>query len=219
MSEEHLSSGDEEMHDVDEISSSNIDENTDIQRDEQLSNHGSHNDDGDDQDVQEEDESMPEENLIGLVNDDDDQDHGSYHDGDEGDEAMPDQDEENVADAGEDQYQDLLEKLTRDWLLAESDHHVSKVATNLFWKIGLKYFHRLMVAKENENVRRKVPQFVQIRRKQKTSHIPRVSMDIAYQDKATGEVHIVEDTEVTPVNRFPPSTHTKVYEVATVQVC
>lgn len=42
-------------------------------------------------------------------------------------------------------------------------------------------------------------------------------MEIAYKEKATGEVNIVEDSTHTPVSKFPPNLYTKLYEQATVE--
>ena len=110
----------------------------------------------------------------------------------------------------------LVEKLFQDWLLVESSHKISKAASNKLWKIAMEQLEKIFKLKEQLGIRRKIPQFSQIRRRLKKKNLPRISMKIAYKEKSTGNVTIVEDTAITPTSKFPPHLYTKLYEEASV---
>lgn len=110
-------------------------------------------------------------------------------------------------------YETIFEDLKSKWLLIEIDHSVSKCASENFWKTGLQYFHRLHTAYG----RKRTSQFNSIRRQMYKDKIPDIDIEIAYKEKASGEVVMVNDT-VTPVKRFPQSRYEKLYEIGTVQV-
>lgn len=46
--------------------------------------------------------------------------------------------------------------------------------------------------------------------------VPRISLEIAYQDKETGRITTVKDSITTPLSKFPANKFTKLYEKATV---
>lgn len=115
-------------------------------------------------------------------------------------------------------YKDILARLSEDWLVAEVDHRVSHSATNAFWQLAISYFPRLCEKKKEQNVKRKIPMFSQIRQTLKKKNVPPISMEVAYQEKKTGKISIVKDTNITPVSMYPPSKYCKVYEQATVKV-
>ena len=74
-----------------------------------------------------------------------------------------------------------------------------------------------MEAKKAEQVKKKVPQFSQIRLGLHKDHTPEVTMELGYLKKETGEITLVEDTK-TPKSQFPPHLYEKLFEVATVKV-
>ena len=115
-------------------------------------------------------------------------------------------------------YNELLESFSREWLLIEIQHQVSKVASNEFWKSANKHLYKLLAAKEAQNVTRKVPQFVQLRRKFNNVHVPEIKMEFGYRNKETGEITVVKNRLTTPINEFPPSTYKMVYEIAKIEV-
>ena len=115
-------------------------------------------------------------------------------------------------------YRNILKDLSEDWISAEIDHRVSKVASNVFWSLAKDYFYRLYSVKFQQGITRKVPNFEHIRRQLYKKKVPKVKMAVCYQSKATGELTVLEDIESTPVSKFPPSTHKRLYEVAAVDV-
>lgn len=115
-------------------------------------------------------------------------------------------------------YREILSKLSKQWLLTEISHRVSKEGSNKMWELANKYFATVYDIKKEQGIKKKIPQFQQIRNKLYDSIVPKVKMEIAYERKETGEVSIVEDVERTPVSQFPPSTHRRLYEIASVDV-
>lgn len=98
-------------------------------------------------------------------------------------------------------------------MLAEVDHCVSKTASEVFWKIGLQYFHRLHTALG----RKKTSQFNSIRRQLFKDKLPNIDIETGYKEKSSGEVVVVNES-ITPVKQFPQSRYEKLYEIGTVQV-
>lgn len=68
-----------------------------------------------------------------------------------------------------------------------------------------------------QQVRRKIPQFQQIRRTLEKKYTPDVQLEVAYQKRDTNEVTVV-NTTINPRKRFPGNEYEKLYEVATVKV-
>ena len=97
----------------------------------------------------------------------------------------------------------------------ETNHKVSKVASEAFWRISNEYFHKLYVAKGDNP--KKVCQFQNLRNKLYQS-TPRVNMDIGYKSKVTGETTVLHDVDVIPASRFPPDSYKRLYEIASVKV-
>ena len=136
-------------------------------------------------------------------------------------EAESDDGSENgfpLKDIAVDDYNTILEELTRQWLLIEIDQNVSKACSDSFWNLAQKWFPRLQACKEKQRIKRKTPQFTHIRRKMYHEKTPKVHLDIAYKNKETGEVEVIEDVEKIPVNKYPPNKFTKLYESASVHV-
>lgn len=77
---------------------------------------------------------------------------------------------------------------------------------------------RLMEARAREGISRKIPQFRSIRETLYDNNVPHISLEFAYEVKATGDIIILNDLESTPTSRFPPSKYTKLYESAKVKV-
>ena len=128
------------------------------------------------------------------------------------------EEEEEEAEEEEEKFEFIHKQLVDDWSLAEINHHVSKAGANELWKVADKYFHRMYKAKEREQIKRKVPQFLHTRRKLNDEHVPTVTMSVAYKHKRTGEISIVETKESMPTSQYPPNVYTKLYEVASVEV-
>lgn len=74
-----------------------------------------------------------------------------------------------------------------------------------------------MEVKQQQNVKRKIPMFQQIRRTFHAKNTPKVNLQLAYRNKENEEITIVRD-EVTPKSRFPSQQYEQMYEIATVEV-
>lgn len=114
-------------------------------------------------------------------------------------------------------YSTIFSNLTKDWVLAEIDHKVSKRASECFWKVANKYFHCLYLAKEREARRKKVPQFKAARNTMYQNKVPKVIVEVAYKNNQTGEL-TVERGSTTPTSKYPGNVYSKMYEMASVQV-
>ena len=117
-----------------------------------------------------------------------------------------------------DDYFTLLKYLSKEWVTVELDHRVSKVASEAFWDLGKRWFHRLFNTKKIQRISRKTPSFTHLRKQLYKDYVPPIRMDIAYMDKETGELTIVEDTPTTPKKQFPSNRFKKMWEIAHVKV-
>ena len=116
-----------------------------------------------------------------------------------------------------DDYNTILNFLIKQWMDIELKHDVSKVASEAFWSLSKTWFHRMFQAKENQNVRRKTPNFVHIRRQLHKQHVPPIHMEFAFQHKETGQITFAQDA-ITPRARFPHHEFFKLWEIAHVEV-
>lgn len=115
-------------------------------------------------------------------------------------------------------YKQILKKLANDWLLVEIDHRVSKTATELFWKLADSSFYKLYETMKAQKVKRKVPQFQQLRKNINQTYVPPIKMNVGYKDKTTNETIVIENVEEIPVSKYPPDKYQMLYEEATVDV-
>lgn len=97
--------------------------------------------------------------------------------------------------------------------MAELHHKLSKSASNELWNIWNKWFPRL-----NGHNLKKIPQFRTLRSRIYDDNVPKITLEVAYESKTTGEIIILTDLDATPVSKFPADEYTKLYESATVQV-
>ena len=176
-----------------------------------------HNEPGHVQEQNQEEEDEEEEEQ-------DEEDEEEEEEEDEEQEEQEEQEQEQEQGEGEEDGPDhetfdfVLQALIKKWIITESDHHVSKTASNEFWKVADEFFFRLYKAKEREKNRKKVSQFLHTRRKLYSKHVPKITMTVAYEHKETKEVTIVKSLESTPTSRFPPNLYNKLYEAASVKV-
>ena len=139
-----------------------------------------------------------------------DDDPDNYHDDD-------DEDIEPLnATENEKHYFEYLHELSKDWLMVEIDHHVSKKATDAFWALACKKMHQLFESKRRNEVRRKTPKFPQLR-KSLNDKVPEINMEIGFIDR-NGDLTVKENLRSTPLKQYPPSQFKKAYEIATVKV-
>ena len=114
-------------------------------------------------------------------------------------------------------YFDLLTQLSKQWLLIELHHQVSKSASNSFWQLALSHMNKLFNMKQHQGVRRKIPQYCHLRRNLNKNHSPPIDLEFGFVDKSSNTLEIVRDVEHAPSKMFPPSKFRKVYEIATVK--
>ena len=126
------------------------------------------------------------------------------------DDALPDGISDDENHIQQEENNDILENLKSQWLLSEIQHCVSKSASEAFWTLAKQHFPKLDDSK-------KTPQFKSIRRKMYDDLLPSVDMEIAYRNKTTGEINIVQE-EITPRKRFPANEYDKLYEIGTLKV-
>lgn len=114
-------------------------------------------------------------------------------------------------------FQSRFDKFAEEWMATEINHHVSQTASEAFWKIANANFGPIYDKKREENIKRKIPQFCQLRRRLNDQKLPPIHVETAFKNKETGAVSIVNNNGNTGQN-FPRHTHTKLYEQATVNV-
>ena len=132
-----------------------------------------------------------------------------------------DDDEDGVPDEGPPDdgpsYQESLNDLSKKWLELEMKHRTSKRASDDFWRLAKEAFPKMYRAKLDGNVHKPIPQFHCKRAKLFKNNVTPIKLEIAYLNKNTNNVEIVEGAK-TPMSRFNPRQYEKLYEVATVQV-
>ena len=114
-------------------------------------------------------------------------------------------------------YFSLLKDLANDWLGIELNHHVSKSATDAFWSLALEKKFPLFETKQRQQVRRKTPQFQQMRNIL-SEKIPPIKMTMGFIHKETGELVVEENLHSTPLKMYGPAEYRKAYEIASVKV-
>ena len=128
------------------------------------------------------------------------QNYASESDSDNDSDKDTDSDSEDVAmDATG--YFDLLDQLVKDWMSIQLTHNVSLTATYEFWKLALKTFPKLMEVKKAENVERKTPQFIHLKRQLYKDVCPKIYLDLVYLDTTTNESVHVDSTHI-PVREY-----------------
>ena len=116
-----------------------------------------------------------------------------------------------------DAYAEVLDDLTKKWILLEGKHRTSKSASDDFWLLAKEAFPKLHRAKISGRVSKNIPKFTSLRRKMYKSKVPKITLKIGYQNRETKEITVIEG-EKTPSSRFNPQEYEKLYEVATVEV-
>ena len=114
-------------------------------------------------------------------------------------------------------YTDLKNKLIEDWLVVEIDHRVSKAASNAFWSLADSTFHKLYALKEQQNIKRNVPQFEHLRKILYKNNTPTIYMEVAYKNNETGEIITLQNIEKIPAKQYTKDKFTKLYEQASVK--
>ena len=112
-----------------------------------------------------------------------------------------------------DNEEDYLETLSKQWMLAQMKHQASAEAANSFWDLAFKSIPNVL-----EQRNKKVPRFVQQRRKLMENNCPDVQMEYCFRNKQNGEIIHYKGTTA-PIKRFGDTQKfDKLYEMAYVKV-
>ena len=112
----------------------------------------------------------------------------------------------------------ILKSLTKDWILEENSHQMSKSASNALFELAKKYFFKLYEAHQQDGVSCRIPKFEHLRDQMYKLKVPPISLEVAYKNKESGVITTVKEVDSTPVGQFPRSQYTKQYEIASVKV-
>ena len=108
---------------------------------------------------------------------------------------------------------DALDELSRKWFLGQARHNVSAAAANSFWNLAFEYVPLVL-----QNRDKKIPKFVQQRKKLNSNHCPTINMEYYYKDKSNGNIVKYSGT-VAPVKAYERNPNfEKLFETAFVQV-
>ena len=112
----------------------------------------------------------------------------------------------------------MLDSFSEKWVQTQLTHRVSLSAASAFWSLSFKYVLDILQLKENEGVKKNVPQFVHKKRILYKNICPDVKMSFAFLNKADGTIHHVHEdhTPLTQFQRDPQ--YQKLYEEAHIEV-
>lgn len=115
-------------------------------------------------------------------------------------------------------FEDMFAALSKQWLNVHLTHHVSLAATSSFWRLSLKYFHKMLEMKKDEGIERKIPQYLQVRKNVYKNLCPDVKMRFAFLNKTDNSIVYVnaEETPLSQYQRDPK--YQKLYEEAHIEV-
>ena len=103
--------------------------------------------------------------------------------------------------------------MSEKWMLAQMKHHVSAEAANAFWDLAFKYVQPCLQQRQ-----KRIPKFVQQRRKLIEDNCPEVHMEFTYRNKITGQI-VKYKGKTAPVKMYETnSNYEKLYEMAYVKV-
>ena len=123
----------------------------------------------------------------------------------------------NESEDDSDNYFEILESITKKWLLIQLTHNVSAAATNSFWQASFDSIPILCAVKERCNIDVNVPGFIHIRRKLYSNICPTVHMKYVFLERSTNSIEVVHCTK-DPGKRYLKSRYTKLYEEAHIKV-
>ena len=106
-----------------------------------------------------------------------------------------------------------LERLAKEWLIIEMSHNVSKRASDKFWKAAQKFIATNYTKRSMRN-----ESYTHIRRQLMRKYCPKVSIDLAYKDSKTGELHLEKDVEKITSAQYRKPEFEPLYQIAHVEV-
>lgn len=145
-------------------------------------------------------------------------DFPNFNDPDDPDDPGDEEDTDGADDDPiPDDYHEILLKLSKDWLLMEHKHRISKSGSNSLWDLAIKYLPKLQRAKIDGMVFRPIPKLKTQREKMLNDELPKIPLQIGYLNKQTGEETVVT-ADKTPKKLYNPREYQKLFEVTTVEV-
>ena len=136
----------------------------------------------------------------------------------DGDGDDPHDSDNTMDNEGDMSYIDLLYQMSRAWLSVQLTHEVSVAATDAFWAVAITNMKKLLEAKANEGITRKIPMFQNQRKILFEKECPAIEMTFAYMHNETQRLHIVKDDKLPRKNFDSNPAYTKLYETACVKV-
>ena len=113
----------------------------------------------------------------------------------------------------DDEPKDLLKELSNQWLLTQMKHQASAEAANAFWNTAFKHIPDVV-----QQTTKKIPKFIQQRRKIFEENCPKVHLEYCYRNKVSGDIITYKGTTA-PVKQFGNTQKfEKLYEMAYVKV-
>ena len=91
-------------------------------------------------------------------------------------------------------------------------------ACNSFWKLAFRGIPSILEMKKNENIKKPIPQYPQIKKNIYLDLCPDIKMHFVYQNTSDGSIiHVNADT--TPINKYQRDPmYKKLYEEAHIEV-
>ena len=106
----------------------------------------------------------------------------------------------------------------KQWINAQLTHHVSLEAASVFWKLAFQFVSDIEKLKENEGIKKKIPQFQQIRKTMYKDHCPEVQMSFAFLNNEDDTIIKVKGNH-TPLKLYQRDPkYQKLYEEAHIEV-
>lgn len=133
------------------------------------------------------------------------------------DDEDPDDDDSDEDDDGNN-YKDVLDSFSKNWLLTQLTHKVSARATNRFWDESMKFMPKLLELRSLQAPQKKIPKFINQRRKLYSDKCPEVKMEFAFKHKSTGVIKKVESSSAPLKALQHNENYIKLYEIASVKV-
>ena len=117
-----------------------------------------------------------------------------------------------------DNFNSLFSSFSKQWVNAQLTHKVSLAAANSFWGLSFKYLKDIFHLKNTEGIKKKIPQFIQVRKNIYKDLCPDVKMIFVFLNKTDNTIIRVEEDK-TPLNEYERDPkYQKLYEEARIEV-
>ena len=118
----------------------------------------------------------------------------------------------------EESFESLFTSFSNQWQHAQLTHHVSLAASNNFWKLSFDYVPKILELKKAEKLKKKIPQFYQVRKNIYKDICPEVKMTFVFLNLNDGTLTLVKDDH-TPLKQYQRNPqYKKLYEEAHIEV-